>query len=234
MSTLHARPQRSMLHLQMGQEVIYLVMAVAIMAALVLAIFTANMVEPCPGCAEPIACQVCAEPIVCPVCAEPIVCPVCPEPLDQPPIITLTEAKGFHFEFGSAQLTPEFEELLHDDIVLRLIDLSKEYTTDVIEVIGHTDEVPVRRLASNLDAQLIPYLSGQQTSPLIPIDNVGLGMARAAAVVRELASDPRLETFTLLPMSAGQTTTVGQELATGAETEPDELRRRIEIRLRRK
>lgn len=225
MSALQARPQRSMLHLQMGQEVIYLVMAVAIMAALILAIFAANMVEPCPGCAEPIACQVCAEPIVCPVCAEP---------LDQPPIITLTEAEGFYFELGSAQLTPAFEELLHDQIVLRLVNYSKEYTTDVIEVIGHTDEVPVRRLASNLDAQLIPYLSGQQTSPLIPIDNVGLGMARAAAVVRELASEPRLETFTLLPMSAGQTTTVGQELATGTETEPDELRRRIEIRLRRK
>jgi hypothetical protein len=60
----------------------------------------------------------------------------------------------------------------------------------------------------------------------------GFGLARAVAVARMLMSDPRLEAYRVLPMSAGQLIDVGERVTVGVGGDVKQ-RRRIEIRLRR-
>ena len=113
---------------------------------------------------------------------------------DKPPIINLEEQQGYKFESGDASLTPAFREKLTREKVPELIRYASAYGVNIIEVIGHTDEIPVGIRGSNLDYLLIPFLrSGtgpEPTQQLQATDNAGLGMARAAAVARYLLADP--------------------------------------------
>ena len=68
---------------------------------------------------------------------------------------------------------------------------------------------------------------------LNPADNAGLGLARAVSVVRELATDKRLSSARLLPLSGGQLIDIGDQLSSGASPGAVKERRRIEIRVRR-
>jgi flagellar motor protein MotB len=135
------------------------------------------------------------------------------------------------------ELSREFQAKLRDLIIPEIRDLSAKYKTDVIEVIGHTDGVPIRQTASSMDQRLITFLnSSSEEAPPLAADNIGLGMGRAAAVIRALRENPNLRQMTLLPLSAGQTTDsddrpIAEE---NLPANPDEQRRRIEIRLRRK
>ena len=122
-----------------------------------------------------------------------------------PPIINLSEANGYFFATGRAELTPDFEYGLRTSVARRLLQIAASYDVDVIEVIGHTDEQPVTGRASNLDRNLPGVMLGE-TDPnsLQWGDNAGLGLARALAVVRVLSADPRLQAFRILPLSAAQ------------------------------
>lgn len=157
---------------------------------------------------------------------------------DQPPIITLSEAeRQYSFARGSAELSPEFVASIRRDIVRRIAEIGDQHAARVIEVVGHTDEEAVSPdRVTNLDKSLLPYLVGMPSNELRAKDNVGLGMARAAAVARLLAAEPGLKCFTVLPMSAGQTVEAEKDALAKpgpvATTETDPRRRRIEIRLR--
>lgn len=151
-----------------------------------------------------------------------------------PPIISLDEAEGYFFPKGRASLSPEFDERLRGPIKDELAGYIEEYKTDVIEVVGHTDEQPLRG-SSNLDNRLLEVLGGQSSADsLSPADNVGLGMARAAAVASVLveALAPVAE-VKVIAYSAGQTIEPGDVLSRGLDKGDNEDRRRIEIRLRR-
>lgn len=153
---------------------------------------------------------------------------------DWPPIISLSEADGYYFRSGSAELTPAFEKQLKDFVVPRLVDMIKQYNVDVVEVIGHTDELPVARGGSNLDQDIVKVVKGQEAiGRLAPADNAGLGLARAVAVVQVLAADPRLAGITVLPFSAAQLIEPDGRLTAGDSVLDMENRRRIEIRVRR-
>jgi flagellar motor protein MotB len=135
------------------------------------------------------------------------------------------------------ELSPEFYTKLREIIIPEIIELSVKYKTTVIEVIGHTDGVPIRQTASSMDQKLINFLNApSEITPPLVADNVGLGMGRAAAVIRALRSNPSLANMTLLPLSAGQTTGPNDQpsVSENSPATPDEQRRRIEIRLRRK
>jgi outer membrane protein OmpA-like peptidoglycan-associated protein len=122
---------------------------------------------------------------------------------DWPPIIDLSEAKGYTFERGRAELTASFETHLQTVVVLHLLDLARRYGVTTIEVIGHTDEQKIAQRTSNLDWFLLNVVNNAgEVSALIPADNAGLGLARAAAVVRILKSDERMKDYTILPLSA--------------------------------
>lgn len=156
---------------------------------------------------------------------------------DLPPLIRLSEADGFHFQLGKSELTPEFEAFLREKVIPLLVQRKQDYDVDVIEVVGHTDLVPMTGLqASNLDMKLRDSLRGAgPVAALVPADNAGLGMARSVAVARILLDDPRLEGLKIIPLSAAQLVDLDENLDTeaGDSTSSNEKRRRIEIRLRR-
>jgi len=152
--------------------------------------------------------------------------------LDQPPVITVSEAQVYSFASGRADLTPEFTQYIARTIVPRLVQLAGVYACDVIEVIGHTDEQTVRS-SSNLDRALLNGFRRTSTQ-LSPGSNLDLGFLRALAVVRALRSDGRLAGKLYYSYSAGQTIMPdGQIAGPEKDPQPDASRRRIEIRLRR-
>jgi outer membrane protein OmpA-like peptidoglycan-associated protein len=151
-----------------------------------------------------------------------------------PPIINLSEAGGYYFATGSAVLTPDFAMALRTIVIARLLQIAESFDVDVIEVIGHTDEQPVTNRVSNLDGQLSSVtLGGTDPAVLQWADNAGLGLARALAVVRVLASDARLGAFRILPLSGAQLIDTDGRLTRWDEQGDVRERRRIEIRMRK-
>ena len=151
-----------------------------------------------------------------------------------PPIINLSEAEGYFFATRRAELTPDFENKLRTAVVGRLLDIAGTFHVDVIEIIGHTDERPLIGGLSNLDRELPPVMSGASGVDMLqPADNAGLGLARAVAVVRVLASDSRLRGFRILPLSGAQLIGIDGRLTRWDGQGDVRERRRIEIRMRK-
>lgn len=156
------------------------------------------------------------------------------KPHEWPPIINLSEAGGYFFKSGSAELTEAFTTRLKGSITSQIALNLEQYDVDIIEVIGHTDEQPISRTGSNLDKEIIDVVEGKKPiTSIIPADNAGLGMARALAVVNVLKTDERLRGATILPMSGAQLVLPGDQLTAGQAGDV-EARRRIEIRVRRR
>lgn len=150
-----------------------------------------------------------------------------------PPFFSLSEAGGYFFDSGKATLRPDFRENLKAKVIPLLANSIKDYGVDVVEVIGHTDEVPMVG-QSNLDTRLISASTGRfDIGQLRSTDNAGLAIARAVAVVQTLRGDPRLKNVTILPLSAAQMIVPVDKVADGSAAASDQSRRRIEIRLRR-
>lgn len=154
-----------------------------------------------------------------------------PVPVDQPPIIVLTEAEGFTFETGSAEIPERFAGSLTDDIIPQIADIARLYDCDVIEVIGHTDGQPVQS-DSNLDAELMTVI-GDRPVTLVPGSNVDLGLLRAWAVARVLRANRRLTGLSVAVYSAGQMLAPDGSYAKAGDFSSVPERRRIEIRVRR-
>ncbi|MBB3909758.1 OmpA family protein [Sphingomonas desiccabilis] len=150
-----------------------------------------------------------------------------------PPFFSLSEAGGYFFDSGKATLRPEFERNLRSEVIPMLARSVADYDVDVVEVIGHTDEVPMSG-RSNLDAALIQASVGRiPIGALRSTDNAGLAMARAVAVVQQLRADPRLRNVSILPLSGAQMIVPVDKVANGTAQGDDQRRRRIEIRLRK-
>ena len=150
-----------------------------------------------------------------------------------PPIINLSEAGGYYFATGSAELTPSFATELRTVVTDKLLEIAEAYDVDVIEVIGHTDEQPVNRSTSNLDRSLASVTTGGSAGVLQWADNAGLGLARALSVVERLSADPRLKSFRILPLSAAQLINTDGRITHWDNHGDVRERRRIEIRMRK-
>jgi flagellar motor protein MotB len=151
-----------------------------------------------------------------------------------PPIINLSEAGGYYFATGSAELTANFANELRTVVVDRLLEIADSYDVDVIEVIGHTDEQPVNGRASNLDRALATVTSGGSGAGILQwADNAGLGLARALSVVERLSVDPRLRNFRILPLSAAQLIGIDGKITRWDNRGDVRELRRIEIRMRK-
>jgi outer membrane protein OmpA-like peptidoglycan-associated protein len=151
-----------------------------------------------------------------------------------PPIINLSEADGYFFAVGSAELTSSFAMELQGAVTDRLLQIADAYDVDVIEVIGHTDEQPVASHVSNLDRRLASVTSGESDAASLQwADNAGLGLARALSVVKLLSADPRLHNFRILPLSAAQLIGIDGRLTRWDGRGDVRERRRIEIRMRK-
>ena len=236
------------LHLQLGQEVIYLLMSIFALASLILALYATHAARSTPPAIVDTAGQISdldkrnsrlMMDIEALEAREKRLVDEIKKLNDKPPIINLEEQQGYKFESGDASLTSAFREKLTREKVPELIRYASTYGVNVIEVIGHTDEIPVGARGSNLDYLLIPFLrSGtgpETTQQLQATDNAGLGMARAAAVARYLLADPGLKALKMriLPLSGAQVIDVDDALSSGSDQREDRNRRRIEIRARR-
>lgn len=235
------------MHLQLGQEVIYLLMSIFALASLILALYATQARPPSPAIPDR-GRQIAHledrnEQLLTRIEAlkarEKRLVDEIKKLNDKPPIINLEEEQGYKFESGDASLTPAFRAKLTHEKVPELIRYASAYGVNVIEVIGHTDEIPVGARGSNLDYVLIPFLrSGagpEATQQLQAADNAGLGMARAAAVARHLLADPGLKALNMqiLPLSGAQVIDIHDALSEGSDQRQDRNRRRIEIRTRR-
>jgi len=153
-----------------------------------------------------------------------------------PPIITMSEAGGYYFESGSAELSQSFRETLISQTPAKILDYIRKYDVDVIEVVGHTDERPIgsRPTSSNLDRDLTAVLKHDSAvASLVPADNAGLGLARAVSVVSVLRQSPLLAPYKLIPLSGAQLVNTDETLALDGMPGDIQERRRIEIRLRK-
>jgi flagellar motor protein MotB len=109
-----------------------------------------------------------------------------------PPIISLSEAGGYSFKIGSAELSTWFHDQLVNKTIGEILENIKKFDVDVIEVVGHTDEQPIGNRPSNLDHDLLSVLNSTSgVGKLIPADNAGLGLARAVAVLEGDVKRPR-------------------------------------------
>lgn len=195
----------SLLHMQMGQETIYLLLSVTLFSALVMASYLLAVSR-------------------------------AQTPHD-PPIVVLPETEGYYFAAGSATLSPGFEERLRRLVVPKVQEIGSRYDAKVIEVIGHTDEIPLHGhglTPSNLDAVLVPMFTEGTAGEPVAADNAGLGMARAVAVARFLRTSGLGNRFSIVPLSAGSFLRTDDRPTTGGKPVADEARRRIEIRVRQR
>ena len=153
---------------------------------------------------------------------------------DWPPFINLSEAEGFSFEVGKATLSASFERDLRGPIADRILLDAAKYNAKIVEVVGHTDEQPIRRGSTNLDGKIIDALSGKiSVNELSPGDNAGLGIARAVSVANVLRGLEQLTHLTVLPLSGGQLIIPVDQVTDGNQPGDVKERRRIEIRVRR-
>src|ERR1700684_766075 len=152
-----------------------------------------------------------------------------------PPIIRMSEADGYFFKSGSAELSPTFHQALIEQTPTEILKYIRKYDVDVIEVVGHTDERPIGlRQFSNLDRDLLSVLKNTAgVGSLTPADNAGLGLARAVAVFSVLRQSPLLSGYKLIPLSGAQLVNTDETLAIAGSPENVQQRRRIEIRLRK-
>lgn len=151
-----------------------------------------------------------------------------------PPIIRLSEADGYSFSVLSAELNSNFEQQLINKVIPQIVDISRQFQLDVIEVVGHTDEQGISPRSSNLDKEWLSVLRGERDAKtLFPADNVGLGLTRAIAVVEVLKRDGRLTSYRILPLSGAQLIQTDETLSDGTAKANAPERRRIEIRLRK-
>jgi flagellar motor protein MotB len=151
-----------------------------------------------------------------------------------PPIISLSEAQGYYFKSGSAELSEPFRDALLQKTPEEIIKNIKLYDVDVIEVVGHTDEQPVGLRSSNLDRDLSSVLTNAApVASLQPADNAGLGLARAVSVVSVLRQVPTLGSYKIIPLSGAQLINTDETLAVNSQPLDIKQRRRIEIRLRK-
>jgi outer membrane protein OmpA-like peptidoglycan-associated protein len=153
---------------------------------------------------------------------------------DWPPMITLGSDE-FRFVTSSAELSEDFRNRLETETVRQLRDLLASYDVDVIEVVGHTDEQPINSTQrSTLDTLAIPALNGgAEIGDLKPVDNAGLGLARAIAVAKVLEAAFSGTGVKIVPLSGAQLILPGDILSDGLNPGDERDRRRIELRVRR-
>jgi outer membrane protein OmpA-like peptidoglycan-associated protein len=157
-------------------------------------------------------------------------------PSDKPPVITLKENSGFKFASGKAELSAEFEQLLLAKVP-EIKRIFQDYSVDVIEIIGHTDGTPVtgKRSKSNLDQELENVAGQTHSIEILQFgSNADLGLIRALAVALFLKQQDLPKNIKFRIYSAAQLISAEDgSWATVANHEPNERRRRIELRFTR-
>lgn len=144
------------------------------------------------------------------------------------PIVIDESSGNFKFKSGSAELNPQLKNYISTKINPQINKILQEREIDFIQIIGHTDGEGIKQ-NSNLDKTLEIVAKGTQpVSKLSAGSNADLGLMRALAVVQELQKTG-LKNVEIRAYSAAQLYLPSGKLAS-VNRQPDETRRRIEIR----
>lgn len=160
---------------------------------------------------------------------------------DKPPLIQLPHAKGYEFESGRAKRSQKFVDTWATEARDRVKNIFNNYKVDVVEIIGHTDGQKATGKQSNLDEQLENavaegFKSGKEDTveKLSFGSNADLGLMRALSVAIFLNTEiPKIapgKKITFRIYSAAQLILPSGELAYEVNRNPDDTRRRIELR----
>ncbi|MFL5381487.1 MAG: flagellar motor protein [Longimicrobiaceae bacterium] len=149
---------------------------------------------------------------------------------DQPPLIVLSEADGYTFASGQAEISADFARQLDEIVADRIRAEAIACACSVVEVIGHTDGQLVNT-RSNLDRALGRAVFSGAT--LSAGSNADLGLMRAWAVVDRLRRHPATRDLRYYGYSAAQMIQPSGQYASPDDMSDHAERRRIEIRLRR-
>ena len=160
---------------------------------------------------------------------------------DKPPIITV--ASDVLFPSGGVTVSETASDSLRvgafNEIATEILErnANDQQLVDTLEIIGHTDGVPMKGARGNLDTGLPAVLAGTVAiDGLKPGSNNDLGLLRALAVKRawqQFVLSPRPERErTLLEAVALRTYSAGQTVPFDPDGPVDDERsRRIELRL---
>ncbi len=144
------------------------------------------------------------------------------------PIVIDESSGNFKFKSGSAELNPQLKNHIATKISPDIKNILRSREIDFIQIIGHTDGEGIKQ-NSNLDKTLETVAQGSQpVSKLLAGSNADLGLMRALAVVQELQKTG-LKNVEFRAYSAAQLYLPSGKLAP-VDRQPDETRRRIEIR----
>ena len=144
------------------------------------------------------------------------------------PIVIDESSGNFKFKSGSAELNPQLKRHISTKIAPEINKILQTREIDFIQIIGHTDGEGIDQ-NSNLDKTLEIVAQGTQpVSKLAAGSNADLGLMRALAVVQEL-QNTGLQNVELRAYSAAQLYLPSGNLSP-VDRQPDETRRRIEIR----
>jgi outer membrane protein OmpA-like peptidoglycan-associated protein len=146
------------------------------------------------------------------------------------PIIIDEKSGNFKFPSGSAELTPDLKKYIHTTIIPAIQKATGRSDIDFIQVIGHTDEIPING-NSNLDGKgklASAASSDGNITTLTAGSNVDLGLMRAVAVVQFL-NTKSLNKVKFRAYSAGQL--YPPDFSGGSiDLDANDAKRRIEIR----
>jgi len=159
------------------------------------------------------------------------------EELETPftPVFEIDDTDKYFFALGKSLIDEDFEAHVKGAVATQIRENAELHDFDTIDVIGHTDGSPVNAdgRRSTIDQDLILQAQGTKIQASGFVDNTGLGMLRAAAVVALLREVFPNENIRILPYSAGQAILPGDYIADAQADGDDPERRRIEIRLRK-
>jgi hypothetical protein len=162
------------------------------------------------------------------------------------PVIVSLKQESYSFPKGFWKPSDTFIKNFENEAITNILKILRQYGDKIryIEVIGHTDGLPVRKKlksgvlkVSNLDVELFTFLNSgdplENRTRLHYVDNAGLGLARATVVAALICYNIKgdFPDIRVLPYSAGQMVTREKRVSPASkeyEEEPEE--RYIEIR----
>jgi outer membrane protein OmpA-like peptidoglycan-associated protein len=163
---------------------------------------------------------------------------------NKPIVLGLDEVKGFRFDPGSADLTPDFKEKLEGDVLSKIKEVVQNYGIEVLEIVGHTDGKSVSSPDGNLDKSLndlqLDLIDHKFVPSLKAGSNADLGLMRALSVasylhdLTSLSEDPQIRSLVFRTYSAAQLIDPKEDVIRGAPDLDIGERRRIELRFTRK
>ena len=151
---------------------------------------------------------------------------------EKPPVIRLSDAKDYRFARGSFEVNKTFRSKLISEELPKIDRAIQCYAIDTIEIIGHTDNSPNTGL-SNIDRFPKTEELANSFKSVYAGSNADLGLLRAFSVQTLLQEKIGKQYPDLDFKSYSASSLINPGDSSGLNTNSDQEKRRIEIRLTR-